>query len=117
MTNDPEMILPEAEEMAAAATRAAGFLQSLASPHRLMVLCRLIEAEMSVGDLNEGLGLTPSNLSRHLATLRDEGLVATRRDGTTIYYSIASERVRPILAELYRQFCPGAVGAGEETAR
>ena len=44
-------------------------------------------------------------LSRHLAMLREEGLVATRREGTTIYYRIGSERVRPILAELYRLFC------------
>ena len=51
------------------------------------------------------LGLTQSNLSRHLATLRDEGLVATRREGTTIHYRIASDRVRPILEQLYKMFC------------
>ena len=56
------------------------------------------------------LGLTQSNLSRHLSMLREEGLVATRRERTTIHYRIASERFRPILAELYRLFCapPGA---------
>jgi ArsR family transcriptional regulator, virulence genes transcriptional regulator len=81
------------------------FLKPLASRHRLMILCTLIEGERSVGELVERLGLTQSNLSRHLAMLREEGLVATRRDGTVIYYRIGSERVRPILGELYRLFC------------
>ena len=86
---------------------AESFLRSLASRHRLMILCRLLEDERSVGDLVKLLGLTQSNLSRHLAMLREEGLVVTRRDGTIIYYRIGSERVRPILAELYRLFCTG----------
>lgn len=106
---------PDAEEMAAAAAEAEAFLQSLASRHRLMILCRLLESEMSVGGLNERLRLTPSNLSRHLGMLRDEGLLATRRDGTTIYYRIASERVRPILSELYKLFCNGPRADGGAT--
>ena len=89
----------------AIATEAEVFLRSLASRHRLMVLCSLLEGEQSAGGLGQRLGLTQSNLSRHLAMLRQEGLVATRREGTTIHYRIASERVRPILAELYRLFC------------
>ena len=91
--------------MEASAAEAEAFLRSLASRHRLMILCSLLAGERSVGDLNAALGLTQSNLSRHLAMLREEGLVATRREVTTIYYRIASERVRPILAELYRLFC------------
>ncbi|WP_264712827.1 ArsR/SmtB family transcription factor [Limobrevibacterium gyesilva] len=92
----------------ARATEAEAFLRSLASRHRLMILCALLEGETSVGDLVRRLGLTQSNLSRHLATLREEGLVATRREGVVIHYRIASARVRPILAELYRLFCaPG----------
>ena len=87
------------------AGEAESFLRSLASRHRLMILCSLVEAERSVGELVRRLGLTQSNLSRHLAMLREEGLVATRRDGTTIYYRIGSQRVRPILTELYRLFC------------
>ncbi len=84
---------------------AESFLRSLASRHRLMILCTLLERERSVGELVRHIGLTQSNLSRHLAMLRDEGLVATRREGTVIHYRIGSERVRPILAELYRLFC------------
>lgn len=87
------------------AAEAEAFLRALASRHRLMILCSLFEDERSVGELVRRLGLTQSNLSRHLAMLRDEGLVATRREGTVIYYRIGSERVQPILAELYRLFC------------
>lgn len=87
------------------AGEAEAFLRSLASRHRLMILCSLLGGELSVGELGERLGLTQSNLSRHLATLRDEGLVGTRRARTTIYYRITSERVLPILAELYKLFC------------
>lgn len=97
-------------QMEASAAEAEAFLRSIASRHRLMVLCSLLDGEVSAGELGRRLGLTQSNLSRHLSTLREEGLVATRRDRTTIYYRIASERVHPILAELYRLFCavPGA---------
>jgi DNA-binding transcriptional ArsR family regulator len=92
-------------EMEARATEAESFLRSLASRHRLMILCDLVQGERSVGDMLTRLGLTQSNLSRHLAMLREEGLVATRRQGTTIHYRIASDRVRPILEQLYRLFC------------
>ena len=70
-----------------------------------MILCSLLEGEMSVGALEDRVGLTQSNLSRHLATLREEGLVGTRRERTTIFYRITSDRVLPILTELYRLFC------------
>lgn len=92
-------------QLDASAAEAEAFLRSLASRHRLMVLCSLLEGELPAGELGRRLGLTQSNLSRHLAMLREEGLVATRREGTTIYYRIASERVRPILTEIYRLFC------------
>ena len=94
------------------ATEAEAFLRSLASRHRLMILCTLVEGEVSAGELGRRFGLTQSNLSRHLAMLRKEGLVATRRERTTIHYRIASERVRPILEELYRLFCaPPAISS------
>jgi DNA-binding transcriptional ArsR family regulator len=93
------------EEFESRAGEAESFLRSLASRHRLMILCTLIDGEMSVGDMASRLNLSQSNLSRHLATLRDEELVATRRDGTVIYYRISSDRVRPILEALSRMFC------------
>jgi ArsR family transcriptional regulator, virulence genes transcriptional regulator len=98
----------EAGELEAYATEAESFLRSIANRHRLMVLCALIEGEVSAGDLSRHLGLTQSNLSRHLGTLRQEGLVATRREATTIYYRIASDRVRTILRTLHGMFCSGS---------
>ena len=92
-------------ELESRAAEAEAFLRSLASRHRLMILCTLLEREMQVGELVQRLGLSQSNLSQHLARLRDEGLVATRREGTAIHYRIGSERVLPVLAELYRLFC------------
>ena len=97
------------------AGEAEAFLRSLASRHRLMILCSLLEGEMSVGELGARLGLTQSNLSRHLATLRDEGLLGTRRERTTIFYRITSERVLPILTELYRMFCAKEGADGQPT--
>jgi ArsR family transcriptional regulator len=84
---------------------AAAFLRSIASQHRLMILCTLIDGERSAGDLAEQLGLIPSNLSQHLAKLRREQLVAARREGTVIYYRLNSDRVEPMLRQLYRMFC------------
>ena len=86
--------------LAAHAAEVEAFLRSLANRHCLMILCTLLEGETSVGELIRRLGLTQSNLSRHLATLREEGLVA----GVVIHYGTA-ERVRPILAELYNLIC------------
>ncbi len=108
-----EMSLDRLEEKAG---EAEAFLRSLASRHRLMILCSLLDGELSVSDLGARLGLTQSNLSRHLATLRDEGLLGTRRERTTIYYRITSERVLPILAELYRLFCAEPPPTGPEAA-
>ena len=104
------------ERLGQRAGEAEAFLRSLASRHRLMILCSLLDGELSVSDLGARLGLTQSNLSRHLATLRDEGLLGTRRERTTIYYRITSERVLPILAELYRLFCADPPPTGAETA-
>ena len=105
MTHKTHRAALDPAALEARAAEAEAFLRSLASRHRLMILCNLIDGEMSVGQLVQRLGLTQSNLSRHLAMLREEGLVATRRDGTSIYYRIASPRVQALLAELYRLFC------------
>lgn len=98
----------EPEVMAAQAEAAEALLRSLASRHRLMILCTLLKGELSVGELVRRLDLSQSNLSRHLATLREENVVATRREGTVIYYRIASDRVLPVLEALYKTFCTPA---------
>jgi len=98
----------DVERMASNASEAAAFLRSLANEHRLLILCRLMDGELSVGALNDQLGLTPSNLSQHLSKLRGEGLVAARREGTVLYYRIVSPEVRSILGALYEAFCQPA---------
>ena len=79
---------------------------------RLLILCYLLAGEKSVGELEEFLSLRQSTVSQQLARLRMDGLVAARRDGKAIYYSIATEKVRAVLGVLYDMFCvvkpPGA---------
>ena len=87
------------------AEQAAAFLRSMANKHRLMILCALIDHEHSAGELAERIGLRQPNTSQHLFKLRAEGLVETRRDAQTIYYSLASDDVRRIIDCLYQRFC------------
>ena len=87
------------------AAAAASLLKMIANEHRLLVLCQLIEGEHSAADLLTGSTLSQSALSQHLSKLREHKLVATRRDGLSIYYSIADPAVTRIvttLAEIYR---------------
>ncbi len=90
----------------AKAAAAAQLLKALANEHRLMILCKLAEGELSVGDLVAAIGLSQSALSQHLAKLRADRLVTTRRDAQTIYYRLTSAdaaRVLQVLADIY---CP-----------
>lgn len=87
------------------ASQAADFLKSMANENRLLILCHLSEGELSVSDLESMLGLRQPTLSQQLARLRNDGLVATRREGKTIYYSVASEDVSKMLEFMYNLFC------------
>ena len=88
------------------AADAAQMLKLLANETRLLILCRLaVEREMSAGAIVQALGLGQSAVSQHLAKLRDENLVATRRDAQTIYYRIADRNVARIIAVLKDIFC------------
>ena len=91
--------------MRAAATRAGGLLKALANPDRLLLLCQLTLGEQRVGELESVLDLRQPSLSQQLGVLRQEGLVATRREGKQIYYSIASEDALAVLKLLYRLYC------------
>lgn len=91
--------------MRSSAGEAARLLKALANEHRLLVLCHLLEGERSVGQLNAELDLSQSALSQHLAVLREDGLVATRRESQTIYYRVASEAVTAVLAALHGIYC------------
>jgi DNA-binding transcriptional ArsR family regulator len=105
ISTSPRLEMPSPQEMEQHAENAAGFLKLMANPHRLMILCHLLDTELSVSELNEHLPLSQSALSQHLAVLRNAGLVRTRREQQAIYYSLASEEVRALMGTLYEQFC------------
>lgn len=92
-------------ELEPRAAEAAQLLKLLANDQRLTVLCRLSGGEMSVTQLGQHVNLTQSALSQHLAKMRAEGLVATRREAQTIFYSIADPAALKIIATLASIFC------------
>jgi len=103
-------------DLRAAAGRAAEFLRLLANENRLALLCALEGGEMSVGDLAAELDTSQPNVSQHLAKLRALELVAARREGTSILYSLASRDAAAIIAVLQRRYCPPARGARKTAA-
>ncbi|MBK5264461.1 MAG: helix-turn-helix transcriptional regulator [Alphaproteobacteria bacterium] len=88
------------------ASRAAALLRLLGNERRLMILCQLADGELSVGQIQPRVGISQSALSQHLALLREEGIVATRREAQTIYYHIADPSVLRVIATLAELFCP-----------
>ena len=93
------------EAMRAHAADAAQLLRALANDKRLMLLCALVEGEQSVGELNARVDLSQSALSQHLAVLREDGLVGTRREAQTIYYSLADGPAHRIIETLHGIYC------------
>ena len=89
-----------------AAGQAVGALKLLANEDRLLLLCQLSQGELCVSDLEEELGIHQPTLSQQLGVLRTEGVVATRRQGKNIFYSVADPAVLEILTVLYRLYCP-----------
>jgi len=95
----------ELKAMSRKAEDAASLLRALAHGARLKVLCELAGGEKSAGELVAASGLSQSALSQHLARLREDGLVATRRDAQTIYYSLADDKVQRLIKLLYELYC------------
>ena len=93
------------ESMKEHALEASRLLKALANESRLMVLCSLCEREMSVGELNARVPLSQSALSQHLAVLRRDGLVTTRREAQTIYYSVVDGPAAKIINTLHVIYC------------
>jgi DNA-binding transcriptional ArsR family regulator len=94
-------------ELAAKAAEAAALMKALSNEHRLLVLCHLVsERELSVGALVERVGLSQSALSQHLGRLREQGLVAFRREAQTLHYRIADPKAGQVLELLRDLFCP-----------
>ena len=89
------------------ADEAAQLLKLLANQHRLLILCHLVTSgEMTVNGLAEAVGLSQSALSQHLARLRDDDLVAFRREAQTLHYRVTDRRVVQLLTTLKKVFCP-----------
>ncbi|MEQ1601854.1 MAG: helix-turn-helix transcriptional regulator [Methylophilaceae bacterium] len=86
-------------------TSASNLMKVFANTDRLLLLCKLSQHELCVSELEEMLDIRQPTLSQQLTVLRDEGLVATRRDGKRIYYSISSVPAMAVLQVLYQQFC------------
>ena len=96
---------PSFAAMAAHAEDAARLMRALANPHRLLVLCVLSEGELPVGELNARVPLSQSALSQHLAVLRADGLVATRREAQAIYYRLNPGPAPSIIRTLHDLYC------------
>ena len=99
-------------QMQAHAGEASNLLRAMASEHRLMVLCSLVQGEMPVSDLLVRVPLAQSALSQHLAVLRRERLVSTRREGQTVYYKLRPGPALDIIRVLYQSFCCTQTGQG-----
>jgi DNA-binding transcriptional ArsR family regulator len=93
------------EKMHSSAADVSDLLKLLGHPDRLMVLCQLKFGEQSVGELSRNLGIKQSPLSQHLARMRHEGVVTSRRDAQTVYYSIADDKIARVIAVLYDLYC------------
>lgn len=93
------------QEMLAYAGDASSLLKALANDIRLMILCHLVDGEMSVGALNERIPISQSALSQHLAILRRDQLVTTRREAQTVYYALRGGKARSILQVLHALYC------------
>ena len=95
----------ELKEILQSAEAAADFLKALANENRLLLLCLMADGEKSVSELESTLGLRQPTVSQQLARLRSDNLVSHRREGKTIYYSLASEEARQVIGLLYELFC------------
>ena len=93
------------DQMARSATRASGLMKTLGHKDRLMILCHLADGEKSVGQIANLLEIPQSPLSQHLSRMRKEGLVDTRREAQTIFYSLKSGEASRIVEVLYELFC------------
>lgn len=96
----------DAAAMKKNAREAVSLIKGLANENRLMVMCALCSGELSVGELNAKIDLSQSALSQHLAVLRQQGLVQTRREGQTIYYSLRDSAALRVIQALHDEFCP-----------
>ncbi len=93
------------DDMLQNSAEAVKLLKAVSNERRLIILCHLLEGEMSVGEINERLDLSQSALSQHLALLRKQELVTTRKASQTVYYRIESDEVKAIISLLHQLYC------------
>ena len=106
MKEDPGDLAIDPARLRCAAENAVAALKLLANPERLLLLCQLSQGEFSVSELEEQLDIHQPTLSQQLGVLRNQGVVATRREGKNIFYSVADPAMLEILTVLYRLYCP-----------
>lgn len=99
------MKIREIKKLQTNAQKVSSLLKRLAHPERLLILCQLVQCEQSAGSLWKSSSLSQSAFSQHLAVLRNEGLVSTRKEMQTVYYSLADDDVQRLLASLHEIFC------------
>lgn len=93
------------EEMEKNSAQAVVLLKAMANERRLQILCLLLNQELSVGELCERLQLSQSALSQHLAWLRRDELVSTRKEAQTVYYTLSSNEVSSVIKLLHDLYC------------
>jgi DNA-binding transcriptional ArsR family regulator len=106
----------DSDQLQRRAHEASELLKALGNTHRLMILCQLLEGEKSVGEMVRLIGLSQSALSQHLARLRRDRLVTTRRSAQTIYYAIAGAEARALLETLHQLYCHRELAEPASTA-
>ena len=102
---DGQELSSELQDLMVKARKASDFLKAIAHENRLVILCLLSERSRSVTELERLLALNQATVSQQLARLRHEGLVATRRDGRAVYYSLADDTTRRFIQAIYDKFC------------
>lgn len=100
------VVVADVKDLEASASEASKLLGALANERRLLIMCQIADREMSVGEIQDVVGISQSALSQHLAVLRDQGLVATRRESQTIYYRLASPEAQRVIETLVAIYCP-----------
>jgi DNA-binding transcriptional ArsR family regulator len=86
-------------------SEAERYLKGMANQNRLLILCALMDREVSVSELNAEVDLSQSALSQHLAMMRELGFVSTRKEAQVVYYRVCDDKVRNLLSALHQTFC------------
>lgn len=98
-------LIVELEEMKERATEVAELLKTMAHPERLMVLCQLVDGEVSAGQLQESSTLSQSAFSQHLSVLRKNNIVKIRKESQSVFYSLSDKRIEALISSFYTIFC------------